>query len=114
MKNAYILSIAVLASCVTFSARAMDAVTLKDGVQAPRIAVTMMMFSLRQLFNKDIAAFVELSRKCKDSNYSFKGNTGQVIAKHGINVNTPLTCQIVRNAVEGEGLQTKLTSPIKE
>ncbi len=96
---------------------ATEVVELKNGSKEDKRIVVVIMVSLRNLIKTHPIALCELIMKCKDANHQFFGNTGEVLQGLCLvqidgSVNTSVS-DIVLSAVEGDGLDMTLSSPIK-
>ena len=91
-------------------------VKLKNGSEEAEPLVRVTIMSLRMLMESDPIAFYELFELCKDRNHKMFGNAGEKLAKLGLvgaagHVHDSIR-NIVLSAVEGEGLDMCLVSPI--
>lgn len=94
----------------------METVTLKNGAEEALPLVTVTMLSIRSLMQKDPIAFYELVMKCRDRQHQFYGNTGEVLQSLSLLDNRGCVQGSIRNivlsAVEGDGLEMSIRSPV--
>lgn len=94
----------------------LKAVVLKNGAEEVEPLVAVVMMSLRTLLRENPIAFFELVQLCKDRNHKPFGTTGTILEQTSLIQNGVLhdsVRNIVLSAVEGEGLEMRLTSPVK-
>ena len=92
-------------------------VKLKNGSEGVKALVSITMMSLESLIETNPVAFYELVMKCRDVNHRFFGNTGEVLQKLSLvqtdgNVHDSIR-NIVSSAVDGDGVDMTLGSPVK-
>ena len=93
-------------------------VTLKNGTEEVEPFVRRTMLSLRRLMESNVIALYELRERCRDPQHKLSGNTEKVLEDCGLlepdsGVHSSIR-RIVNLAVEGEGLEMKLVSPLKQ
>ena len=94
----------------------METVTLKNGAELLRSQVAAIMSSLRDLEGEKPMALYELVTKCHNPEHQPFGNTGEVLRNYGLiesdgSLHVAIR-DIVLSAVEGEGFEAKLGSPL--
>lgn len=95
----------------------MNTVTLKNGAQEIEATVNVVMLNLRALFETETFAFCDLVEKVRDSSFTIPDASAKTLSDYSI-VQDGLMHSSVRNivlsAVEGEGIEMRLVSPIRE
>ncbi len=94
----------------------MEMVTLKDGTKALKPAVAAVMVSLRSLLDVAPTAFVDLVEICRDADYQPFGDNAERLMQAALmqsdgSVYSSIK-SVVLSAVEGEGLDMRLVSPV--
>lgn len=97
-------------------------IVLKNGEEVPHVSVLVTMLQLRALEKKNIIALFELHAFCLDHEHNFFLDSAEQLVKESLL--TPLEGggytvhdiirAIVLSAVEGEGLDFHITSPLPE
>ena len=94
----------------------METVTLKNGAELLKSQVAVIMSSLRDLEGERPMAFYELLKKCHDQEHQPFGTTGEVLRNYEFIESDGILHSAVRDivlsAVEGEGFDAKLGSPV--
>jgi hypothetical protein len=75
------------------------------------------MLNLRALFETETFAFCDLVEKVRDSNFKIPDASAKVLSDHSMVQDGLIHSSvrnIVRSAVEGEGIEMQLVSPIRE
>lgn len=101
---------------------ASEMVTLKNGNEVPRVSVNAAMLSLRSLEREDPITLFGLHAFCRDRNHIFfTGSAGKLMRlgllsklEGGDYFVNEVTRAIVLSAVEGEGLDIRVVSPLPE
>ncbi len=93
-------------------------VTLKDGTQVPESVCILVMKSLNVLLEQNFTAFYDLVMLARGRDYRVSEGNANAIRNLALLENDGRPHEdvraIVRNAVEGEGWQMVLGSPVKE
>ena len=92
----------------------METLKLKNGSEETTDIVTTLMMALRHLLDKKPIPFYELVMCCRDRSHQPVGNTGDVLSDFGLwndGVHESVR-NVVLSAVEGDGWEIRLTSPI--
>ena len=94
----------------------METVILKNDTEELKVLVQTTMISLENLVNTNPIAAYELVEMCKDVNHKPFGNVGNILEDLGLvnsgQVHTSIK-NIVLSAFEGDGINLRLTFPIK-
>ncbi len=94
----------------------MDTVKLKNGSEEAEVIVKATIISLRSLFQNTFIALFELTEKCKNENHVIFGNNADIIKGYGLCQSDESVHDSIKNvvlsAIEGEGLEMKLVSPV--
>jgi hypothetical protein len=93
----------------------MKAVFLKNGAEEAEVLVRVVMLSLGNLMEQNPIVFYELVQLCKNREHKLFGNTGEILEKLRLVENGEIHDSIrnvVLSAVEGDGLNIRLTSPL--
>ena len=94
----------------------METVQLKNGSTEAKVMVIATLTSITSLMKDHPMAFYDLVMKCRDSNYKFFGNNLEILvslslAKIDESIHNSIK-NIVLSAVEGEGLELNIVSPL--
>lgn len=94
-------------------------VRLRNGAEEVKSLVSMILFTLKDMWSKgEVTTVYELAMLCRDPEHKLFGDTGDVLKKLSLvqpdgRVHDSIR-NIVLSAVEGEGLDMRLQSPIAE
>jgi len=95
----------------------METVKLKNGTEEQKPLVIGIFFSMQHLLKEHPIAFYELVKKCRDHTHEFFGNTAEVLMKYSLLQRNGQPhgsiSNIVLSAVEGEGFNMTLKSPLE-
>ena len=96
----------------------METVILKNGAEEQVHMVSHTMETLWYLAKERSMVLYELAMKCRDRNHKFFGTTGQTLVKLGLVEADGSIHDTVRNivlsAIEGDGADLTIGSPLKE
>ncbi len=95
----------------------METVVLRNGAEEVRVAVKSTMDNIKDLLNTNPAAFYELVQLCRDRSHKLFGNTEKVLidlslVQPGGSVHSSVR-NVVLSAIEGDGFNMKIRSPVK-
>jgi hypothetical protein len=85
-------------------------VRLRDGTETPAPLVTTTMLALHRLLNDDPIGLYELAMRSRDRDHQLWGDYEQRLESAALL--HPAVLEIVRNAIEGDGMDMRLRSPL--
>lgn len=95
----------------------METVILKNGAEVAVVVATTTMRALEHLFTTEPILAYEVVMKARNPQHHFFGTTGQSLARLALVSESGHMHETIRavivSAVEGEGLNMKLSSPVK-
>jgi hypothetical protein len=89
-------------------------IKLRTGQEVARPLVAVVLLTLRKLLDENPVLFYELVMLARDRNHQCFGNTGEQLARLGLNPMHSDERYIIKAAVEGEGVNMRLVSPYAE